>query len=202
MRSARLATEIVARTAISITYDVGSPQPGVTINTTSVEEIEENLAAAAQGETRQSRARSWTNEEIEDVFMGSDDPMVRDLFLFAKNEGYKGQFQSSGTKVSPTFGFYLAVRRPDGTVAGCQCLNFGDGGKFIGLYLSNWPEAAISDEVLAGYKRDLNALFGPSITFESRDVYVPLTALEGKLDSLKDVIRDLQKRIDAEAKGS
>jgi len=200
--SARLATEIVARTAISITYDVGSPQPGVTINTTSVEEIEENLAAAAQGETRQSRARSWTNEEIEDVFMGSDDPMVRDLFLFAKNEGYKGQFQSSGTKVSPTFGFYLAVRRPDGTVAGSQCLNFGDGGKSIGLYLSNWPESSISDEVLAEYKRDLNALFGPSITFESRDVYVPLTALDGKLDSLKDVIRKLQKRIDAEAIGS
>ena len=109
--SVRLATEIVARTAINITYDVGSSQPGVTINTTSVEEIEENLAAAAQGETRQSRARSWTDQEIEDVFMGSDDPMVRDLFLFAKQEGYKGQFQSSMPR---------RCRRPSGSTCTCE----------------------------------------------------------------------------------
>lgn len=193
--SLRLATEIVARTAVSITYDVGSPQPGVTINTTSVEEIEENLAAVAQGETRQNRARSWTDEEIEEVFMASDDPVVRDLFLFAKQEGYKGQFQSAGRKVSPAFGFYLAVRRPDGTLYGSQVLNFVDGGKSIGLYLSNWPKGAISDTALAEYKRKLNVLFGPTYTFGTRDVYVPLTALEGKLDSLKDVIRGLQRRI-------
>jgi hypothetical protein len=62
---------------------------GVKINTMSAEEIEENLAAAAQGETRQSCARSWTDQEIEDVFMARDDPTVRDLFLFAKQEGLR-----------------------------------------------------------------------------------------------------------------
>lgn len=199
--SVRLATEIVARTAISIIHEAGSPKPEVTITTTSVEEIEEGLAAAAQGETRQSRKRSWTDQEIEEVFMASDDPTVRDLFLFAKQEGYQGQFQSSGTKVSPAFGFYLAVLRPDGSVGGSQVLNYIDGGRSIGLYLSNWPKSAISEAVLAEYKQDLNALFGPSLTFDTRDVYVPLTALEGKLDSLKDVIRSLQKRINEDAEG-
>jgi len=196
----RLATEIVARTAINITYETGSPQPGVTINTTSVEEIEENLAAVAQGETRQSRARNWTNQEIEDIFMASDDPVVRDLFLFAKAEGYQGQFQSSGTKVSPAFGFYLAVPRPDGTIRGSQAVNYVDGYKAVAVYLSNWPKASIPDAVMAAYKQDLNDLFGPSYVFDTRDVYVPLGVIEEKLEEFKDVIRTIQKGIDAETR--
>jgi hypothetical protein len=45
----RLSTEIVARTAITVTYQQGSPQPSVSIQTTSLEEIEENIAATSSG---------------------------------------------------------------------------------------------------------------------------------------------------------
>lgn len=41
--SVRLSTKIVARTAITVTYQEGSPEPGVNITTASIEEIEENL---------------------------------------------------------------------------------------------------------------------------------------------------------------
>jgi hypothetical protein len=44
----RLSTEIVARTAITVTYQQGSPEPSVTISTTSIDEIEENIAAASR----------------------------------------------------------------------------------------------------------------------------------------------------------
>lgn len=40
-----LSTEIVARTAITITHEEGSPEPGVSITTTGIEEIEDNLAS-------------------------------------------------------------------------------------------------------------------------------------------------------------
>ena len=49
----RLSTEIVARTAITVTYQPGSPVPSVSIATTSIEEIEENIAAV-------SREKTWT----------------------------------------------------------------------------------------------------------------------------------------------
>lgn len=45
----RLSTEIVARTAISVTYQQGLPEPSVSISTTGIDEIEENLAAVSRG---------------------------------------------------------------------------------------------------------------------------------------------------------
>jgi len=47
----RLSTEIVARTAITVTYQQGSPVPSVSIATTSIEEIEENIAAVSREKT-------------------------------------------------------------------------------------------------------------------------------------------------------
>jgi hypothetical protein len=49
----RLSTEIVARTAITVTYQQGSPEPSVSIATASIEEIEANIAAV-------SREKTWT----------------------------------------------------------------------------------------------------------------------------------------------
>jgi hypothetical protein len=46
----RLSTEIVARTAITITYQQGLPEPSVSISTTGIDEIEENLAAVSRGD--------------------------------------------------------------------------------------------------------------------------------------------------------
>ena len=49
----RLSTEIVARTAITVMHQEGSPKPTVNIETTSIDEIEENIAAA------KGSKRSW-----------------------------------------------------------------------------------------------------------------------------------------------
>jgi hypothetical protein len=194
----RLSTEIVARTAVSVAIEAGSPQPGVTIETTSVEEIEENLASAAQGRTRQTRARTWTDQEIEDVFLASDDPTVRDLFLFAKAEGFQGRFQSGGPKVSPAFGFYLRVRRPNGTEGGSQVFNcVGDGGNAIMVYVNNWPAAAVTPEDLDAFKADLRALCGSAVNVDLKDVRIATPLLADKVDAFKEVIRKMQRRIDA-----
>jgi hypothetical protein len=197
----RLSTEIVARTAVSVSVQPGTQRPVVNVETTSVEDIEENLASAAEGRPRQTRGRSWTNKEIEDVFMASDDPTVRDLFLFAKAEGFKGRFQSDGPKVSPAFGFYLRVRRPNGTEGGSQVFNCtDDGGNAILVYLNNWPAAAVSAEDLDGFKADLRALLGSSINVDVKDVKIELPLLADKLDGFKEVIRKMQRRIDARAR--
>jgi hypothetical protein len=194
----RLSTEIVARTAVSVSVDTGTQQSVVNVKTTSVEEIEEDLEAAAHGATRRSKGRMWTDQEIEDVFIGSDDPTVRDLFVFAKAEGFKGRFQSDGPKVSPAFGFYLRVRRPSGAEGGSQVFNcVDDGGNAILVYLNNWPAAAVSAEDLDAFKADLRALFGPAVNVDVKDVKIELPLLADKLDGFKEVIRRMQRRIDA-----
>jgi len=199
----RLSTEIVARTAVSVSVQPGTQQPVVNVETTSVEDIEENLASAAKGRARQTRGRPWTDQEIEDVFMASDDPTVRDLFLFAKAEGFQGRFQSGGPKVSPAFGFYLRVRRPNGTDGGSQVFNCtDDGGNAILVYLNNWPAAAVSAEDIDALKADLRALLGSAVNVDVKDVKIEIPLLADKLDGFKEVIRNMQRRIDAHTLGA
>ena len=193
----RLSTEIVARTAVSVQVDSSTQQPVVSVETTSVEEIEENLAATARGGSRRNTGRMWSDREIEDVFVGSDDPTVRDLFLFAKQEGFNGRFQSDGPKISPAFGFYLRVRRPDGSEGGSQVFNCtDDGGNAILVYLNNWPASAVSREDLEAFKGDLRAVFGSAVNVNVKDVKIPLPLLAENVDAFKDVIRRMQGRVD------
>ena len=194
----RLSTEIVARTAVNVSVDLGTQQPVVNVETTSVEEIEENLAATAQGVSRRNAGRKWSDQEIEDVFMASDDPTIRDLFLFAKEEGFNGKFQSDGPKVSPAFGFYLRVRRPNGVEGGSQVFNcVDDGGNAILVYLNNWPATAVTSEDLEAFKGDLRALCGPTVNVDLKDVKIATPLLADRLDAFKEVIREMQRRIDA-----
>ena len=44
--SVRLSTEIVARTAVTVTYEAGQTQPSTKVEVTSVEEIERNVKTA------------------------------------------------------------------------------------------------------------------------------------------------------------
>jgi len=63
--------------------------------------------------------------------------VVRDLFLFVKQESYRGQFQSTGSEVPAAFSFYARVRGHCGSVspnAAFQCVDGRDG---LRLYL-NW----------------------------------------------------------------
>ena len=194
----RLSTEIVARTAVSVSVNPGTQQPIVNVETTSAEEIKENLAATAQGASRRNAGRKWSDREIEDIFMASDDPTIRDLFLFAREEGFKGRFQSDGPKVSPAFGYYLRVRRPNGVEGGSQVFNcVDDGGNAILVYLNNWPATAVTPEDLEAFKADLQALFGSAINVGLKDVKIATPLLADKLDAFKEVIRSMQRRIDA-----
>jgi hypothetical protein len=193
----RLSTEIVARTAVSVRVDSVTQQPVVNVETTSVEEIEENLAASARGGSRRNTGRMWSDQEIEDVFMASDDPTVRDLFLFAKQEGFGGRFQSDGPKVSPAFGFYLRVRRPDGSEGGSQVFNCtDDGGNAIMVYLNNWPPSAVSQDDLEAFKADLRAVFGSAVNVALKDVRIPIPLLADRLEAFKEAIRKMQRRVD------
>ena len=189
--SVRLSTDIVARTAVSVTFEAGTAQPGVTIETTSVEAIEENLAITAGGGIRASRARNWTDQETEDVFLASDDPTVRDLFLFAKQESYGGKFQADAPRVSAAFGFYIYVRKPDGKEGPLMFFNYVDGARKLVIYVWPLPEAVVAD-----YKSELKAVLGSAFDAEALEPNVPLVAIAENLEGFKDVIRRLRKRIE------
>ena len=189
----RLSTEIVARTVVTVTDQQGAPLPSVSVTTTSVEAIEENLAAAAQGKTLQSHQRNWSNQEIEDVFSANDDPVVHDLFLFAKNEGYHGRIQSQAPKASATFGFYMHVRRQDGSEGVQQFFNCVDGAKKLVIY-TKWSPETVPPPVLEAYKSELRAILGPDI--DNPEPNIPLAVIGEHLEEFKAAVRKLQVQID------
>jgi hypothetical protein len=78
----KLTTEIVSRTAVTVTYQQGTPQPSIDISTTSIEEVEQSIQSASQGMARPGKF--WSDQELEDAVMASDDPIVRELYVFAK----------------------------------------------------------------------------------------------------------------------
>jgi hypothetical protein len=190
--SVRLSTEIVARTAISVTYAEGTAAPGVTIKTTGVEEMAEGLEAAARGAIRDDRRRSWADQEIEDAMLAHEDPTVHELFRFAKAEGLPGRIQSGAPKLDAAFGFYVPVRRPDGGTTANQVFTYMNGRRSLIVYMK-WPAAAIPEPVFERYRSELRALFGPIV--DNPEPNIALSAIGEHLEAFKDAVRKLKNGI-------
>ena len=154
----------------------------------------ENLAVA-QGGAPKTNGRHWTNEEIQEAIFSGDDPVAQDLLRFALEEGYKGRIQSDARKVSAAFGFYLRVRKPDGSEGSQQCFNYVDGARKLVVYV-NWKPETMPPDVLADYKSNLRSVLGAAFDMEALEPNVPMVAIGDNLDAFKDVIRKVQRRID------
>jgi len=144
----RLSTKIVARTAVSVT------------------EIEGNLATAAQGDSREAKGRIWSDEELETLFLSSDDPVVTDLFLLAKEENFNGRFQSRNRKRSAAFNFYVPTRQADGSESAGVVAQYIDGGTLLRFFL-DWAPENIPAAALDELKNELKALFGEAINLDT-----------------------------------
>jgi hypothetical protein len=188
----RLETEVVAKTVITVQTPEGVPLPNVTIETTRIDEIEENLNAVTQ---EKPRKRSRTDQELEGEVLASDDPTVRDLYHFAKSEGYGGLIQSNSPKVSPTFGFYMHVRLPNGGEGPQQCFYCPLGWNRVVIFIK-WDPVTIPPDVLEEFKSDLREVLGDAFNPKALEANVPLDAIGENLDAFKDVIRRLQRRVD------
>ena len=146
-----------------------------------------------------SESRDLTDEEIERVFLESDDPTVRDLFSLVKQHSFEGQFQSGAAKAQATFNFYMRVRLANGTVGPRVALEYRAGESKVRLYL-NWERKyLVPESALAAYREDLGELFGGSVNLSAPEPGVPLDALRGKLDAFGRVFLKFRDAVEASA---
>ena len=165
----------------------------------TMEEIEEGTMSTALGRTR-AKVRNWTDEEIEGVFLGTDDLTVRNLFLFVKESSYGGQVQSSEPKATATFNFYVRVRRPNGKPGPNVELQYRDGWESVRLFL-NWTQYRVPESALTAYRDDLKAVFGEAIEVSVPEPGVSLRALGEKLEVFERVLLKFRDAIDPGAGG-
>ena len=188
----RLTTEIVSRTAVTVTYQQGTPQPSVDISTTSMEEVEQNIRSASQGIS--ISGRFWSNQELEEAFMASDDPIIRELYVFAKQHSYRGQVMAKGRKVNASFGFYMQGFKPDRTEYALQVYNCVEGSGKVKLYL-NMTRSVAGTALFSEYSRRLRSILGDYVDIDKSEPYVDTTLLADHLEEFKKLILWLQEAI-------
>ena len=135
--STRLATEVVSRTAVTVTYRQGDQQPSTTVQTVSLEDIEESVLAAKR--SANPDAKAWTPAEVENEFRLDGNAVALELLDFAKRHSENGQFIALGKKQNAAFGFNVKGRRDDGSLTlrmVFTCVQ-GWGGVTIRLYYAD-----------------------------------------------------------------
>ena len=146
-----------------------------------------------------SEPRDRTDEESERVFLESDDPTVRDLFLFVKQHSFDGQFQSGAVKALATFNFYVRVRLVNGTVGPRVALEYRGGESKVRLFL-NWERKyLVPESALAAYREDLKELLGGAVDLSMPEPGVPLDVLRDKLDAFERVFLTFRDAVESAA---
>ena len=124
----RLATEIVSRTAVTVTHQVGDSEPGVQVTTATLEEIEKTISSAQQG-------KPWSAEEVEQEILAGGDATAIALLQFAKEHSVDGKYVASGRRLNAVVRLHVAAKFPDGSVRNRVLFSYTHGWGGIYLYL-------------------------------------------------------------------
>ncbi|MFN0017234.1 MAG: hypothetical protein ACKVP0_03180 [Pirellulaceae bacterium] len=190
--STRISTEIVSRTAVTVTYREGNAKPSTSVQVTSMEEVEENVREARRGEN--PNARLWTIEEVEEQFRQFGNPTALDLFEFARRESADGKIIAEGLKVNAVFGFYVKGMDKDRKPVKRMLFNCWVGGESIYLFLNSAAGMA-SEADLAEFKVRLKNVFPDELDGNRKEAYLSLDAISKHLSEFKDILLWFQKRL-------
>lgn len=181
----RLSTEIVARTAVTVTYRQGDAKPSTVVETTSLEEIEQQVEVVRRGSNPLSRV--WTAAEVEEAFRKHGDATALDLLIFAKEHSADGQLVSPENKVNATFGFTIRGRRSNGQAAKVMLFycTLGWGNIWLNLQAAS---RLVSEAVMAEFRTRLKVLFGDQINLEFKDAGIKLPALASRIKDFEALV--------------
>jgi hypothetical protein len=166
----RLATEIVARTSVTVSYREGEKQPSTEVKTMTMEEIEQNIRSVTGSQA--PSARVWSASEVEEVFHKLNDPVKLALFEFAKEHSYEGVWMTSTPKQFASCGFAIPVRWKNSvrTRMAYYCVSSWS---FVTLSLGRIERFAPQDTYQAFFNR-LKEMLGDTIDTPGKEPCIPL----------------------------
>ncbi len=180
----RLATQIVSRTAVTVTYQQGDTKPSTSIQTTSLEEIQENLKSASRRSSAELRSRN--PEEVEAEFRELGNPVTDRLYQFAKRNSFGGPVTSSSKTANASFGFYV-----QGIVNGVPkrltVFSCATSWSYVCIYL-NFASQIVSDETMSEFRQRLTSAFGETFNAAGKAPSVPLDSVGQHVDEFLEIM--------------
>lgn len=179
--SPRLATEIVARTAVTVTYDVGQAQPSTKVEVTSANDIKENIEAANR------TSRSWTDGEVRAAIREMDSPSLVKLLELCEELSIDGTVSTAGAKSSPCFGYHLATRLPNGKTNKRSVFSCMPDWISVFLYLDT-VRRILSNDDYREFNHKLSNMFGLSIDDSTKQPRIALADIITHFDEFTELM--------------
>jgi hypothetical protein len=153
----RLSTEIVARTAVTVTYRQSDAKPSTIVAVNSPQDISEKVEATRQ------QGRNWSESEVVEAIQRLDNPTLTAVFDLSKRLSHGGKVITDGVKKAPSFGLHVAYRGPNGQQKRRCLFSCPLEGETVWVYLN-----AIGDvygsEIAAALSEKLSNSFGDRFT--------------------------------------
>jgi hypothetical protein len=180
-----LETEVIARTSVTVTYQQGLPRPGLEVQTTSLDEIEENISLTNAGRTMSERAREWSEDEIDQHFGSHEDPVIRDLYRFCRSHTSNGKISAPGLKINPALGMYVTTEK--GTKF---LLNYVETNNFVTVYM-NMMEEIFPHDGFSEFRKKLMTLFPGSKIDVLKQPPIAIEDLSAKMEEFLGLIESM-----------
>jgi hypothetical protein len=180
--SIRLSTEIVARTAVDIVYRQGDAKPQANVQVMTAEEIAEKVEVIKTGQ-----GRIWTEAETAAALDASDDPVLKDLYLFAKSHSDDGQVVTEGLKQNASFGLHVRTSRGSNTSRRLCIFSCPVQWRTVWLYLRA-IETVFGNEIAFEFRRRISELFGADIDMSKNAPGITTAQLADRLEQFKSAL--------------
>jgi len=171
----RLATEIVSRTAVSVTYREGDQQPSTDVKIIHASEADE------RGE------RLWSPEEVERDFLKLEDSTALEILEFAKQHSADGKFTPMGRRKLANICFYINDHSADGKKTRLPLFSTTCTWNCVYFNLKN--VSRFSDEsVDREFRSRLANLFDTNVEPDATWVGIGFDSISSSIDEFKELV--------------
>ena len=170
----RLETEIVSRSAFTVTYRAGDEQPSAKV------EIIQPEASGPEG-------RLWTPEEVEEAFTAQENPTAVEILQFAKKHSAGGEITGKSRTKFANFRFLVDGRTTDGQRSRYALFSSTCSWNTAYFYL-NTVSLFGGPETGTEFRFRLSKTFGVSIADDTKQVGVSWDVVTGKTDEFKALV--------------
>ena len=177
----RITTTVIGRTVVNI--NLKNQNAKIEIQTTSLDEIEENVKEIEKGR----KGRYWTDDELIEIYTNADNDVLKNIFKFTVKESYANKINSDGIKINPAFGFYVAGQRIDsGEDRVLQLFGYKSLNDTIRIYF-NMLETILEKQNMDEFKSKIRNIFDIE-TDNKFELNIPISQMKDREDDFKKIV--------------